>query len=1007
MGEGPILTAIRKRKVTLFFTIFIFILGLYCYYITPKQENPEILAPYTIITAIYPGATPEEVEKNVTEKIEDKLIEIEGYDFCESYSRNSLSMILFKLTNDVDVDSTWNKLRQKMDAVQGSLPEGCQKININTELDKMADVMISISGDNYTFAELGNFAEQIKDKIEKINGVAYFEVIGERGREVRVEVDSAKLLNTRLSLSDVIQAISLQNMEIPPGKLEKQDTSINITMPGKFTSLKDIENIVLDISPQNGAVLRLKDIACISFNEKNPDYFFRHAGQETLLLTGYFQKNKNNIAVGKKVEKELAEIKAGLPAQLNIDEVVFHHKDVQTATRQFSLNLLEGIIFVVLVIYLGMGIRNALLISAVIPFSVLLTFITMYILGIRIHQISIASLIIALGMLVDNAITVIDAIQVRLDNDEERLKSCILGTKDVALPVLTATLTTIAAFIPLLILPGVVGEYLRSIPQILIISLSASYIAALLVSPTMAFAFLKKSNNPNTKSAVQEKFYRLWERCMERKGKTVLCIFLVFLVTLYLSSLLPVIFFPKAEKELIYLDITAEQTASLNKTEDVIKQVEKILKEQKEVESYTSSIGTGLPKFFITMIYPIQTPELGQIMVKLDLSAGNRFKYNGQFVDYLQEELDAKVTGGSVVVQELERTEPDLAPIIVRLTGSDREMLAMKGKEIKKILTGIEGTTKVRDDANERSYDFLIEIDRDMASRLGGVTNFDVQKEVNIALKGRLASLYREAGKEHEIMVTSDIYSKNELENLPIKSTLTGQKVLLKQIAQVNLTSQFPILKRYDREEIFTVLANVQDGYSAVTIQNQLQEKLKNLDLQGVKIAYDGEKEKIVTNFRNLLTASFFAAFLIYIILLMEFNSLKQPLVIMITLPFSLIGSIWGLFLFKQPLSFTALLGVISLFGIVVNDAITLVDYINAERGKGNNLKAACRVAVAKRVRPILLTSFTTILGLMPLALGHDFFVPLAVALMSGLLVATFLTLIVVPVVYCLSEKTY
>ena len=997
--EKIIAAAIRHRKVTLFFVLAAALLGLYTYAMLPKQENPDMTAPVAMLTVTYPGASPEDVEESVTKKIEDQLVSIGGYDYSESYSRNSVSKVILWLENNTDVEKAWSSLRQKMDDLENELPEGCSPVDINTELADTAGMIISLSGNGYSYEQLAEFAGRIKDELIRIDGVSRFEISGKQEKEVRVEVDSARLNQTRLSLSDVVSLIAARNTEIPAGEIKSGGISMNVSASGKYSSIVEIGNTILDVSAENRSVLRLKDIARVFMEDEDSNYMVKHNGNNAVLLTGYFQDNKNIIPVGREVEKRLSEIKKLLPPDLVIDDVLFQPADVNTSVADFMKNLLIGVIIVAAVVYGGMGRRNAAVIATAIPLSILCSFGAMGIFGIKVHQISIAGLIIALGMLVDNAIVISDAIQVRLDKLEDRLSACVNGTKEVAIPVLTSTVTTIAAFLPLLILQGVAGDFVRAIPQLVIISLSASYLVAILVTPVMAFIFFRPGQGMESRIFLRGHFLYLFEQAIRKKKTLFGLIAGILVLTVGVASLLPLVFFPKADKNIMYIDLTAEQAENLTTTDKLVGQIEALLQEQEETIKYTSAIGSGLPKFFMTVPHAAQSRDCGQVLFEFDLQKGRRFENSMQFADYLQENLDSRLTDGTATVKQLELAEPVEAPVQIMVTGTEHERIVAAAGEIKNILSSIKGTQNVRDDAYDEVYEYLVKLDAEQAALLG-IGSYDAQKEMNIALQGKTASLFRQGGEEYNILVKSNIASKEQLENLAVKSPLSGNKVLLKQVAETKLASRLPIIKRYDRERTVKVLSDVKFGYSAVTVQNSLQKQLEKMSLEGVRVVYNGEREKIRYHFGNVGSAALFAAIFIYIILLIQFGSLVQPLVILITIPLSMIGSVAGLFLFRQPLSFTALLGIVSLMGVVVNNAIIMLDYINYRRKEGINCAQACRDALERRFRPIIMTTGTTILGLIPLAFSGTLFVPMAVSLMSGLLVSTLLTLVVIPAVY-------
>lgn len=1007
-GDGTMMkaiaAAIRNKKITFVMAAAVMIFGLYNYFMIPKQEDPDITPPFAMMTAIYPGASPEIVEKLVTKTIEDKLVEIEGYDYSQSYSRNSASIVIMRLRNGADIDKAWAALREKMDDLQNELPKDCGKIDIETDLADTAGMIISLSGEKYSYEELEFFAEGLKSELMKIEGVSRFDIDGVQKKEVKVVADISKLNQYMLSLQDLVNIIKASNVEIPSGAIEGSST-INVMVSSRYEDIEDIKNTVVYVSPESGISVRLKDIARVEMGLEDSNYKVKYNGKNSVLLTGYFVKNKNIVEVGKKVEKTMTKLMKKLPEDLVLDKILFQPEDVAKATNDFILNLIEGMIFVIIVVFAGMGLKNAIVVSTAIPLSIMATFVIMSLLGIKIHQISISALIIALGMLVDNAIVTSDAIQVRLDRGDDRMDACVGGVREVAVPVFTSTLTTVAAFIPLLMLNSVAGEYVISVPLIVIISLSASYITALFVTPSLAYIFFKPSKDRKHNYSARKFFMSLLDKALKRRGRAVALSVAAFALSIFMALQLGLQFFPYADKDMMYINITSERSNDLAKTEEITEDVFSILEDQKEIKFYTAAIGDGLPKFYNAV--PISTPskDFSQILLRVDLKKGGRFKTNSEFSDYLQSEIDRKIAGGKVVVKLLELAEPTGAPVVVRVSGKDMDALVQTAGLIKSLLKEIPGTMNIEDDHADRIYQYDVALAPDLAAYYG-LSSYDVQNEINIALMGRVPSKLRQQGSEYNIKVEGDIRSKEELENLAVKSSVTGNKALLKSVAPISVAHQYPQIKKYNREMAVMVLSDVKTGYNPVDIERSLGEKLKGADVGNVSIIFDGEREKIVQYFGDLGVSAIFAVMLVYIILLFQFGSFLQPLIILITIPLSVIGSILGLALFRQPLSFTALLGIVSLAGIVVNNAILLVDFINAERSESKDVNTACIDAVNKRFRPIMLTTITTVIGLIPLALGgSSLMVPMAVSLMSGLMISTLLTLVVIPVVYSIFEK--
>ena len=1003
---------IKKRKITLFAILMSLIFGAYSYYIMPKQESPDISVTVAMITTVYPGATSEDVERNVTRKIEDKVMEVTGFKTVSSTSQNNLSVVVLELESGTDVDKAWNQLRQKMDEVQAELPEECEEININTDLYQTAGMIISLSGPNYSYYELAAYAEKLKDKLIDIEGITRIEVIGEQENEICIEIDTDKLNSLPLSMEDVANIIQAQMMEIPLGSLEDDKSKINVTLGGNLKSITDIENIVLLTSAENGSVVRIKDIADVYYKLQDSNYKIKTNGENAVLLTGYFKGDKNIIIIGEEVDKRINDFREELPDDLHFTKVLYQPDDVGNAVNEFVFNLIEGVVFVIIVVFAGMGFRNALLVSTSIPLSILLTFIAMRLMDIHIHQISVAALIIALGMLVDNAIVVSDAIQVRIDNGEEKLKACVEGAKEVAMPVLMSTLTTVGAFLPLLMLSGMAGEFIRSVPQIVIISLSASYIAAVFISPVMAYVFFKPSRDKEKKHIARTFFAYLLRSALKRKAVTVFFILVLLAFTVRIVGILGLQFFPKADTDKILIDIQHDLGNDINKTEKLADQVADIVTRQVEVTGYTVAVGDGLPKLYYSMPPAMRSQDYAQMVFTVDLDREGRFKTNEEFAIHLQSVLDGEIANGTATVKLLEQGEPIGAPVRIRVLGQNYDDLVRVSEEIKNILKSISGTYNIRDDYSDNVYDYYIEIDSDETLRMG-LTNYELQKELNIALMGRNAgnlnpgSLNKySGGRQIPVKVISNIENIDDLENFAVKSTVTGRKTMLKQVSKVGLTPKISKIKKYDRVPAITVYSDVSKGYSSVDVQKQVESELESIDLGDARVVFDGERESILKYFGNIGILGVIAVFIIYLLLLIEFGNFSHPFVIMVTIPLSSVGSIIGLYLFRQPLSFTSFLGIVSLFGIVVNNAIVLVDYINNLKSAGRNTEEACIDAVVRRFRPIMLTTVTTLVGLVPLIIsGSNLFTPMSISLAAGLAVSTLLTLVIIPVVYMIVEK--
>jgi len=991
---------IKNSRFTLFLIIVSIISAAYSYYFLPRQESPDISAPKAIITTMYPGASPEDVEELVTRKIEDTIVEVEGYDSVESISKNSISTVIVFLASGVDADEAWDELEEKLQDIQSELPTECQPMDINTEFSETAGMVISISSETNTYEELSDYAEELKGELSNIDGVKKFEIDGDLNENIEIKVDMDKLNQYQLSLEDIANIIKAENIKIPSGKLDNGLQEIVVQTNGTYTAIDEIKNTVLIVSPQNLSTLKIKDIADVRYQVDDSSPIYKQGGRKAVLLSGYFEDTVNSVLVGRKVEEKINEFKEYLPQEIIFNEVTFQPHDIENSINNFVKNLIQAVFLVIAVVFIGMGARRAIIVSTTIPISFCLTFSAMYILGIKLEQMSISALIIALGMLVDNSIVASDSIQHYIDQGLEKFEAAISGIREVSYSMLTSTLTTVFAFLPLLLMDSAVGQYVFGIPSVVIIALLSSYLCSLVTTPFMAYFFFKKSEKEKTekKSRTRSFFSMLLQKALQRKIAAVLLVVMVFGGALLLVRQLEVSMFPKADKSILNLYLTSENASNINELVQLSTDVTDLLKEQPEVTNFVEAIGNGLPKFYMTVSPASKSNDNGQILVNFNLVKGNRFTTKGEFLDFIQSELNNKIVGGTVTAHLLDMGSSSAHPISVRVGAREMERLEEALSIIESEMEKIAGIVNIGDTFVAKEYQFYVNINEDLAGRYS-ITKFDVQKEITNALKGNDASIFRRNSREYPIKILSNIGTKEKLENIMIKSSKTEGKVPLKSIANIEIRAEYPILTRYNRERSVEIYSDLLTGYQAKDVERELKERITKLDLDDITIDFEsGQMALIKDSFSQLGVLGIFSLFLILAVLILQFNSFKQALIILSTIPLSFTGGIIGLFLMGQPLSFTALLGIVSLMGIVVNNAIILIEFINIEQLKGRDMRDACRAAVDRRFSPIMISTTTTIIGLIPLAVsGGETFRPMAIALMSGLSVSTLLTLVIVP----------
>jgi multidrug efflux pump subunit AcrB len=567
-------------------------------------------------------------------------------------------------------------------------------------------------------------------------------------------------------------------------------------------------------------------------------------------------------------------------------------------------------------------------------------------------------------------------------------------------------LTTIAAFAPLMVLPGEAGEFAKSLPLVFIIALTASYVVAMIVTPALASKFFHENIKSKDFLAPIKTFYHdLLDKNLNRPKRTLFYIIIFFLVILWSGQFVNIKMFPNVDKDLIYFNLESEVQGDIKATEDFLEETEAFLSNEPAIQTMTSAIGGGLPRFYMTADIITEGPNKGQILSKIDLSKDNRFDNKDDFVNYLQLAMDQSLIGGHSTVNLLEINMPGPS-FEARIISQDYESIIDVSNKLYNKLIDIPGTLDVKNSKPSYNYEYALDIDEDLLSTYG-LTKYDVQYQLNLSLNGSDATIMKVEGEEYKINLSSDLDSIDAVKNLSIRSNYTGEKILMKQFATVHLSKKLDSIKHYNREMQISVSSRVLPELSVTDLEAQMKKYIASLDLpEHIKIDYGGESRVITKYLQGLLFAGLVALVAVYIILLIQFNSLKQPLIILATIPLSFIGIIIMLLVTRTPFTFTVGLGIASLFGIVVNNAILLIEYINRGRSLGLTVREACIQSVEKRIRPILLSTITTVFGLIPLVLANSsFFTPMAIALIGGLLFSTVLTLTIIPTIYYLFER--
>ena len=991
--------AISHHLIIYIFSILLMVLGLVAYFDIPKQENPNTNLPAALITTIYPGATSSQVESLVTIPLERALSSLQKVDVMNSFSYNSASVIVVVFEIDADPEASISQLKDIVAKTQASLPDLAMESVINDDLVSTPAFILSFSSDTLDRTELASYAQNAASMISRVQGVSRLDIDGEEEFQVSVLVDVDALNVYQVSIETIVQLMQAQNLTIPSGSIVIDGQSINVQTPSSFESVQDIETMIIKGSQSGFGFVRLSDVATITVESTSRAGFTRN-GNSAILLTGYFNQNVNAVQVGSRVSSVLETLRPSFPDELILDKVVFSPEDIDRSINSFIGSLLQSIGLIILIVMIFVKLRNALVISLILPFSILMTFIVMNFVRLEFHFISIAALIISLGILVDNGIVISEAIQFYINQDIEKKQAIKRAVADTAIPMLTSTLTTMTAFGMFFFVPGVIGRTVATIPIIVISTLSASYFVAMVVIPVFAYHFFKKETQQKIEKTHQSKPYRAFKAMLEfglKKPKTVVAVaFLTLVISGLLFTQLNISFFPYSNKPVFHIDIQSEQF-NLEQTQHIHDRVLSILSEYDEIEHVTSAYGRGLPKFFITAPVLGESSANAQVLVNVDLSQ-SRFESNEDLGRELQARFNDTIVGADVQVRYLEYALPVEARIAVALRGDDLDALLSASQLVQESLRSIAGTTNIRDTNVASEPQYVVNIDPDYLAT-SGLLKFDVVKTINTALMGTSPTQLSLGTLQLPISIRADVNSLDDLLNLTIRSSATGTIMQLRQVASIGIGFANPSIFRQNGLRTITVLADVLPGFDATTVELALRSQLDvNPELFDVEVVYRGELSNITDLISNLGISSLAVIAIIYLILVFQFNNLRQPLIILASIPLSLSGVFLGLVLFRVDIQAMALLGAVSLIGIVVNNGILLVEVINSAMNEGLTIHEALFRALAERYRPITLTTLTTIIGVIPLILSSDPLTsPMALVLFFGLAMSTILTMVVIP----------
>lgn len=1009
--------AIEKNRVTIVAALIVLVAGYGAFQRMPRDEDPGFIIRTALVMTYFPGAGPERVEQLVTDRLEEAIQEIPEIDHITSLSKTGVSILYVNIQEKYrQMRPIWDDLRRKVDRVRPDLPEGTVGPFVNDEFGDVFGILIALTGEGFSYAALKEVADQVRKSLLLLPDAAKVEILGAQQERVFVEYNNARLADLGLSPYQLAQILDTLNIVLPGGHISTEDERIVLEPTGSFESIEDLRRTVINVPGRPGA-LYLEDLAWITRGYIDPPESRMHyMGDPCLGLAVSLREGGDILRLGKDVKELIRRLQGVYPIGIEFDLVAFQPEHVARKVNGFVSNLLQAVVIVLAVMLVTMGVRAGLAVAPLIPLSMLLSLLVMALLKIGIDQMSLAALIIALGMLVDNAIVMSESILVQTGEGKLPVEAAVDSGTELRIPLLTSSLTTAAAFLPIYLAESSTGEYCAPLFEVVTIALLSSWILSLTLTPLLCVRLLKprpESRQGRFAAAFYEAYRLGLLAGLRRPVLAVALALLAFAGALSAFPLIPKMFFPPNDKPIFTAELELPPGTPFERTESLVGEVESFLREEllvgplrsEGVVNWAAFVGQGAPRFVLNYIPEQAKPEYA-ILVG-----------NATSVRSIQEEIIPKLEAFclerfpdlSASIELLVTGPPPTAPVEIRISGPDEDRLLGIVEQVKTRLKSIPSAKNIRDDWGGKTKKLLVNVNQARARR-AGLSNRDVALSLQTVLSGYVSTEYREGDKAIPILLRSveaDRQDIGKLEGLNIYVPGTGQSVPLKQIADIEIAWEPAKILRRNRVRTVTVACDVAGEAKAIAVSREMDAWLKRLRSGWpVDFRYElgGEMEKSEQANRSIAEKLPVAAFLILFLLVVQFNSIRRPLIILSTIPLALIGVVVGLLIARSYFGFMTLLGVISLSGIVVNNAIVLLDRIRIEiEEKGLAPQQAILEAARRRLRPILLTTFTTIGGLVPLWLGGGpMWEPMAIAIIFGLLFSTFLTLGIVPILYSL-----
>ncbi len=1015
------------HKTSIFVLLFIVVIaGIISYRNLPVESFPQIKQPVVIVAVPYLGVSPSDMETLVAQPVESKLQEISKIKKMTSTSQEGFTNIVVEFESDVDIDEAVRKVRENVDQARPELPGDIEEPVIQEiNFENIPIMMVSIVGDQ-SLVRLKKIAEDLQDKFEQIPGVLDVNISGGLEREVKINLNPARLRYYALGVNDVIQSIRSENTTIPGGSVESGNLNYTVRIPGEFSSINEIKNVV--VKTINGYPIYLRDLADVEFGYKDQTSYSRLDNRSSVTLSIQKRSGENIIRIADEVKRILKEEKEHFPTKTDYVILADQSKEIRSMVNDLENNIIAGLLLVMGVLYFFMGWRNGLLVGIAIPLSMLLSFIVLGLLGYTLNMVVLFSLILALGMLVDNAIVIIENIYRHHQEGTGLFKAAIEATEEVGAAVFASTITTLFAFSPLILWPGVIGEFMKYLPITLIITLSASLFVAFVFNPVIASSFLKLDKKMQRLPG--DRFlrwamvrYQTTLNLALKYRKTALAItFALYILMFIIYGILNhgVEFFPDMEPNQAWIKVEAPLGTRLESSDKIISEIEKRIAETPDMEHFVAEVGN------ISNAFDFGTgggnPHKSQVTIDF-LERHLRKQNSFTTLEEVKEKIQG-IPGARIDVTKPQEGPPTGNAVEIQIKGESFAVLDQISSDIQRRIKSVPGLTELRDNYEKGKPELQIRIDREKAALLG-LNTAQIASTIRTAINGTVASEFRVGQDEYDITVRfAKDFRRNYSDLLGLTIFYEGKHIPLANLATVNFSSGLSTVNHVDGDRVITITADA-FGRSSAEVLAETKDRLKDyVPPEGYTLTYAGQDTEQKKASAFLTRAFLIAILLIFFVLVTQFNSITLPFVIMISVLLSFFGVFFGLLVTFMPFGIIMTgIGIISLTGVVVNNAIVLIDYIQKLRERGMSKMEAIIQGGKIRLRPVVLTAITTILGLIPLTTGinvdfiglfkgdfskfiqigaesSQWWSNMGVAVIFGLLFSTVLTLIVVPVLY-------